>query len=382
MGRGDADNDPGGSALAQPEATPDLPSRGAAAARRADRSIVIIALVVLALVGALLVWALADVLLLVFAGTMLSVFLLGLGGLLSERTPIPEAWSVVIVLLLLAALLGLGGTLLGAEIANQLNELGPRLKDAWETALDQLYRYEWGRMLLMDRLPELAPARGGGWVSRITGVFSTTLGVVASLLIVLFIGLYGAVAPDTYRNGVLRLIPRPGRPRAGAVLDELGATLRWWLIGTFFRMAVVGAATTLGLWLLGMPLALALGLIAFLFDFVPYLGPLLAAIPAVLVALTMGPTQAAWVVLLYLAIQTAENYIVTPLVEQRSVHLPPALAISAQVLFGAMLGAFGVLFATPLTAAGMVLVKMLYIEDQLGEPTDANLRHAGGLRTR
>ena len=186
-------------------------------------------------------------------------------------------------------------------------------------------------------------------------------------MIALFIGLYGAVAPRTYRNGLLLLVPGPCRERSGEVLDAAGAMLRGWLIGAFIKMTIVGVVTTAGLALLGIPLALALGLIAFLFEFIPFLGPILAAVPAVLVALTIGPMEAVHVGLLYLGVQVAESYVLTPLIDQRSVHLPPALAITTQVLLGTLLGALGVVFAIPLTALGMVLVRMLYIEDFLGE---------------
>src|SRR5690554_2599627 len=115
--------------------------------------------------------------------------------------------------------------------------------------------------------------------------------------------------------------------------------------------------------MLDIPLALALGLIAFLFDFVPFVGPILAAAPALLVALATGPNEALYVCLLYLGVQAAESYVISPLIDQRSVHLSPAVAIASQVLLGALLGALGVVFASPLAASGIVLLRDLYVED-------------------
>jgi len=342
-----------------------------AEARRADRSIVAASMVFLVIVAGLLIWTVADVLLVVFAGILGAVFLRGLGDGLAELTGLPAGLSFAIVLATLVALLVLGGVFLGAETASQLDQLGPSLREAWEKTLDNLYRYEWGRMLFSERnLAALFPEKEE-WLARLGGVFTTTIGAVAGLLIALFIGIYGAMSPDIYRRGMLLLVPVRERDRATEVLDAVARTMRWWMLGSFARMAIVGLIVTIGLWLLNIPLALALGLMAFAFDFVPYVGPTLAALPALLVALAVSPIDAFYVLLLYIGVQTAENYIVTPLIDQYSVHLPPALTISGQVLLGALLGALGVVFATPLTAIGMVLVQMLYVEDDLVPETAA-----------
>lgn len=332
-------------------------------ARRADRSIVTVAAVVIVLVVGLLVWAIADVLLLLFAGVLFAVFLSGLTDALRKASGLPEPLSLAAVLLALGAVLGLGGIFLGAELANQLEQLGPRLGEAWGEMLKVLREYAWARTLLSEQNIRAVMANNENWLIHLSGAFSTTLGAVVGLLIVIFIGLYAAAAPHTYRRGLLRLFPPPARDRAANVLDELTDTLRWWLIGTFAKMTMVGVSVTIGLLLLDVPLALALGLIAFVLDFVPYLGPVLAAVPAVLVAIALGPEALLHVALLYLGVQTAENYLVAPLVDERSVQLPPALAIGAQVLFGGLLGALGVVFATPLAASAMVLVNTLYVED-------------------
>lgn len=350
----------------------NLSPRPPALPPRADRSLVILAWVVL--IGAIgfVVWWVADVLLLAFAGILMAVFLHGLRDAVVRLTGLSEGWSLGVVLALLSIFLILVGWFLGAEIISQLDQLVPRLQKAWAEIRKQVSEYEWGRILLANAsFKSLAKDRE--WLTRVTGgLFSSTLGAVASLLVVFFIGLYAAAAPRTYLNGLLRLVPPTGRQRATEVMEAVGSTLHWWLIGTFVKMTVVGLATTVGLILLGMPLAMALGIIAFLLEFVPYAGPIMAAVPALLVALAVSPTQMAYVGLLYLGIQTLEGYIVSPLVDQRSVRLPPALAISSQLLLGfSSLGLLGVFIATPLAAVGVVLVKMLYIEDRLGECTDA-----------
>jgi predicted PurR-regulated permease PerM len=139
--------------------------------------------------------------------------------------------------------------------------------------------------------------------------------------------------------------------------------------------------TGLGLWLVGIPLAWTLGLIAGLLDFVPNIGPLIGFLPAFLLAMAMGPTKALWVAVVYVLVQTIEGYLVTPLVQKRAVDLPPALTITGQLLMGVLAGPLGVLLATPLLAVGMVLVKILYVEETLGDemetPDDRMERDAG-----
>jgi len=181
-------------------------------------------------------------------------------------------------------------------------------------------------------------------------------------------------------------VPLPARPRAREVLAELKRTLGWWLLGRLCSMLVIGTATGVGLRLLGVPLALTLGLIAALLSFVPYIGPILAALPAVLIGLTQGPLQAFHVLLFYVGLQTLESYLFTPLVQRRAIALPPALQLAAQVLAGVLFGVIGLALATPLTAAGQVLVRMIYVEGMLGDRGEVspgagaspNARHDGG----
>jgi predicted PurR-regulated permease PerM len=211
-------------------------------------------------------------------------------------------------------------------------------------------------------------SRRGTIVSGVTGLASTTLGVVMNIVVVVIIVLYLATQPAMYAGGIKRLLPLRSRDRAGEVLGVLDEALGRWLIGRCSLMLVNGGLTAAGLWLLGMPLALTLGLLAGLLNFVPNFGPLIAALPAVLIAFLQGPQHALYVALLYVAVQTMDGYLLTPLVDRRSVELPPVLTIAAQVLLGLLFGFVGLLVASPLAATVLLLVKMLYIEDVLGDP--------------
>jgi len=346
--------------------------------------VVIVAVVVVLLLAA---WYASDVLLLIFGGVLMAVFLRGISDFLARHTPLSPRWSLAIVLLTLTVATILGCWFLAAKFASQFDELSRRLLTAWANVQERLSQYEWGRRLL-----ELAPTGGaatnepgnggnqGAPASPLTGgrdilagaatVVSAGLGALANLVIITFIGIYVAISPALYRDGLLHLIPLPRRPRAAEVLDTVGHTLRWWLIGRVASMTIIGVATTIGLLILGVPLAPALGLIAFVLSFVPYLGPIIAVIPAAAVAFTEDPMSAAYVAGLYLAVETLESYLFAPLIQKWSVDLPPALTIAAQTLMGVLLGLLGIIFATPLTAAAVVIVKMLYVQDVLGDPLD------------
>ena len=138
-------------------------------------------------------------------------------------------------------------------------------------------------------------------------------------------------------------------------------------MGQFLAMLFVGVATTIGLMLIGAPLALVLGLIAALLDFVPIVGPIAAAVPGILLALTAGPSTALYAALVYLVVQQLEGNLITPLVQQKMISLPPVLVLFAVVSAGLLLGIPGVIVATPLALLIMVLVRMLYVQDVLGK---------------
>ena len=314
-----------------------------------------------------LLWAATDLLLLVFAAILVACFLRGSANVLTARTGIPPGWSLAAVILLVLG--GVAGLiwLLAPQVAAQADDLLRGVRHSVQQLGAYITQYEWGRRMLAE-MPGMAElARRGNLLSRVTGIFSSTLGFIANTVLVVFLGVYLAAAPGIYTRGIARLFPKHRRPRIAEVLGIVGETLRRWLVGRAILMVTNGVFTAIGLWLLGIPLALTLGLIAGLLNFIPNIGPLIAGVPAVLIAWTVGPTSALYVLLLYIVLQSLDGYVFTPLVQQRTVALAPALTIVAQVLFGVLAGTMGLLLATPLTAAALVLVKKLYLEDVLGE---------------
>jgi predicted PurR-regulated permease PerM len=319
-------------------------------------------------VSVVLLWYVVEVLLLIFAGTLLAIFLQGLGRWVGRHARLSHGWSLAIVIFTLTAAGGLLIWLLAPDLIEQLGGLSDDLLRSLEGIREKVAHYPWGRSLF-QKIPEPGTFAGslGGMIKKAAGILSTTIGAVSSLIVVVFFGIYLAADPDLYIEGFLRLIPSGRRDRAREVLGAVGHTLHWWLIGRMFDMALVGALTWLGLWLLGVPLALTLGIIAALLTFIPNIGPILSALPAMLLAYGQSQVLVLYVTLLYIAIQTVESYLITPLVQQRTVSLPPALTFAAQIVMGLLLGIPGLILATPFAAAMLVPVKMLYVEDVLGE---------------
>lgn len=315
-----------------------------------------------------LLWYAVDVLLIAFAGLLLGIFLRGLSDLVSSCTALSDGWSLAAVTLTLVLLLVAGGWLLAPDIAAQIDELRTSLPQSMRQLAVRIERYQWGRQLLAQ-LPSADDLLSDKTriLTRFTGVFSSTLGAFANFFIIIALGLYLALEPQLYTSGFIRLVPLARRARVREILAEISHSLRWWLIGQVFSMIIIGLLTALGLWLLGVPLALTLGLLAALLTFMPNLGPLLAVVPAALLALLQSPTRALYVLLLYLGIQAVETYLLTPMLQKRTIALPPAFIIFAQVLLGILLGGLGLVLSVPLTAAAFVLVKTLYVEDTLND---------------
>ncbi len=325
------------------------------------RVLIVVAIGVLVL----FLWRILDVLLLIFGAVLIAVMLRALARPIARHTPLGEGVALAVSGLLIVATLVLAGWLFGAEVQGQAADLIERVPPAWASLQNAL-----GMPQLGDRLADQAgSAVSGGVVSGLAGLAMSVTHALTAGLLLCFGGAFLALDPALYRNGALALIPGTARPRFAAALDASGDALRLWLTGQVVSMAIVGVLTGVGLWLIGLPSALALALLAGLAEFVPLIGPVVAAVPGLLVALSVGPDTALWTLLVYLVVQQVESNMITPLVQRRAVSLPPALTLFAVVAIGTVFGPLGLLLATPLTVVGFVMVKELYIRDTLGEPT-------------
>ena len=199
----------------------------------------------------------------------------------------------------------------------------------------------------------------------------TTVALLA-VIGILFLGLYLSTSPEMYTELFLSFFNGRRRERIAQILDGMVSALRWWMIGQFISMSIVGAITTVGLLIIGAPMAVSLGIIAGLMTFVPYVGAILSAAPAILLAFTKDTHMVFYVILIYLIAHVVEGYIVTPLIQHRLVYLPPALILVTQFLMELFAGVTGVMLATPLMVVAMVLIKELYFgQEWTDEVTEA-----------
>lgn len=216
-------------------------------------------------------------------------------------------------------------------------------------------------------LPETLSGQLGAISRYLFSFLSSTVAVITGILLLLFLSIYIGSNPDLYFRGILHLVPHGARPRAAQVLGAMGMTLRRWLRAQLIAMTVIGIVTTLGLWALDVKAAFALGIIAGLLEFIPLLGPFLSAVPAVAMAFFDSPQKALFVILLYSGIQLMENHLLIPMVMQEGVDLPPVVTLIGLALMGVVFGFLGMLIAVPVLAAVMTAVKLLYVEDVVGD---------------
>lgn len=306
-----------------------------------------------------------KLLLVVFAAILFAVFLNGLATILRDHSAFSYNLSLGVVVFLLIGLIVGAGWLLGPRLAQQGSQMSERIPEAigqLETSLEQ---NQIGRILLSQQQQILTGDTNV--MGRITGLFSTTFGALTYLLVILVTGLFIAVNPWLYIRGVFHLVPQQERRHTWEVFTSMGQALRWWLVGQFAAMTVVGILTTTGLLIAGVPLALTLGLIAGTLSFVPYAGPVLSAVPGILIAMMEGFRLAVYAAFIYIGVQLIESNLITPVIQRHAVLMPPALLIVGQVVMGYLAGAVGLFLATPFLVIAVVAVQILYVEEEIGD---------------
>jgi predicted PurR-regulated permease PerM len=300
-----------------------------------------------------------------FGGILLAVLLSAWSSLLAKHTPLTYGWSLAVVVALILGVVGLGVWLLAAEVIQQVEQLSARMPTIQAEVQAYLSRFGWGRWLLeetdngidSDAATE-SIAAGLTMLSRWSSYF----------LVVIFVGLFGAAHPKLYQDATVTLFPIRHRDKVRQLIDQLGSALRWWLIGQGLAMLLIGVSTLIVMLAFGVPGALVIGLLVGLAGFIPYLGPIIGAIPVAILAALEGPGTLVGVMIAYMAVQTVEGYGLTPLIQQRTVYLPPAFTVFSQILLGMSLGALGFILATPLAAVALVLTRF-YRREILGDPS-------------
>ncbi len=316
-------------------------------------------------VGALVValWLLSEVLLLVFGSVLVAVILRALARPLSTHLGLGDRWALAIVGVALLSAVTAAVLLFGADLSFQMRGMSERLSAVGKMLSERLAIGSFA-----DLLKGVSPATSiGAIVARVFAWSSTLLGGVAGLFLVLFGGIYMAVNPGLYRAGLVKLVPPAVQPNIEAALDDAGEALRRWLGAQVIAMVLVGTLTGIGFWLIGLQSPLALGLIMGLAEFVPVVGPVIGAIPALLLATAQDWQIALWALGIIVAVQQFESNVITPLIVGRTVAVAPAVALFAIVAMGVLFGPLGLLFGFPLALVLDVAVRRLYVLDTLGE---------------
>jgi predicted PurR-regulated permease PerM len=314
--------------------------------------------VLVAILLLIVLWAVREPVLVLFGAVLVAATLRALADPIVRRRWMPARAAVLLVVLLLLALGAVCVLLIGAPLAEQIQALRSALPEAWQSVKAWLQRSSIGSRVLEGVLAlqqrEL-PLQG------LAGFAAGAVAALSSLLLILLIGVYLAMDVRQYRDGLVRLMPAGQRARIGDALDATGKALTRWVLGQGVMMLAIGVAVAIGLSLLGVPMALALGLIAGLLEFVPFFGPIASGALAVLVAFAQGPVQALYVTLLFIVVQQIEGNLLVPLVQRWAVDLPPVISLASVLVFGTLFGALGVILGTPLAVVMMVMVQRLYV---------------------
>ena len=318
---------------------------------------VVVALALLAL--ALLISKLAPVLLLAFAGIVFATVIRAASTPLEKRLHLPSSVAVGIVALAIAALFALFGWFFGRQVMSQTEELW----SAVQAAVGKLREHLPDSPLVRSVFEQAESAASPETMSKVAKGTLTAFGIVVDVALVIFLSIYLALDPAMYRRGLVKLFPKPARARVLAALEESGTALHKWLMGQLFAMLCVGVLTGIGLYLIGVPLAIPLGILIGILDFVPVVGPFFAAIPGVLVAFAQSPQLALYAALVYFGMQFIEGHFILPLAQRWAVSMPPALTLVGIVACGLLFGPLGVLLAMPLIVVTVTLVNKLYVEE-------------------
>lgn len=319
-----------------------------------------------------LIWQSLTVLLMIFAGFLFSLILRWIKDHISRYMRMPPILALILTLIGVILLVGLFLMVFGPVVKEQAVDFVDHAPTYLSRLKDSVRQLPMGDVLIErtespEDLLDEESVRETAVLRRIIGVFSSTFEAITSLLFMLFVSIFLAAQPDVYVNGILRMVPKGRRRRAADVLNRMADALRGWLLGQLFSMTLLGTLVGVGLWLLGIPNAAVLGVFTAFMTFIPNLGPVLAFIPAILVALSEGMVKALYVSIFYLIVQNIEGNFLTPMIQRKFIHVPPVLILSVQVLLMTLIGFLGILLAMPLLACMLVLVQMLYVEDVLGD---------------
>jgi predicted PurR-regulated permease PerM len=310
-----------------------------------------------------LVWYLFDVILIAIAALLISALLeLGADPLMRWlKAPRPVA-LVVSGLVILAVVAG-AAYLFGSRITAEFQDVLQLAASGQSNIVNSIQSSSLGKALLGH------VQQGVTLVGLIPSVFKVSASLIGAVVVAVVAGVFFVAQPNLYLFGLVQLFPPRLHREAKETIVAVGTSLRLWLLGQLIEMVMIGLLSALAAWMIGLPSFLALGLIAGIAEFIPYLGPIISAIPAILVAATQSLHAVIWTIVAYLLIHQAEGHLIMPFIQRYMVFIPPAVILLGIVAIGSLFGVAAIALASPLTVLIFVLVKKLYVRDTLGEET-------------
>jgi predicted PurR-regulated permease PerM len=322
-----------------------------------------VAIVALLVVVILIARVAFNVLLMVLCGTLISVYFHGLGDMIERHTSLSRRWSMVISVAGSFAILGVLLWFMGTKIQNQVSQLSNTLPYTVNTFQAKLAETPIGQKILTY----FSGDNSQKVFATAQSFFSTSFGVLANIYIIFLLGIFFTASPSLYKDGILLLVPEDNKFIARYIMNRISLSLKGWLKAMMLSIVLVAILLTIGLSVMGIPVALVLALMAGFLRIIPNFGSLAAMIPGVLLALTVSTNTAIIVTLMYIVTQTIVSNIVTPLIQKKMINLPPALTIISQIIMGTLSGALGIIMAVPLLAILIILIDELYVKKMEGK---------------
>ena len=304
---------------------------------------------------------LAQPLLLIFAGIVLASMLDGGTRLLGRVLPIGRGWRLAIVTVAVVAFIVWVFYFAGTELTGQAE----RLREVITAQVNKVLA--WGNGLGIVQGGAGVQQLGGqimGSLGRLGSAVSSALGVLASTVMILVIGIFIAVEPRLYQRGVAWMLPLGSRERFYSTAENMGFTLRRLMAGRLVGMAVEGIGTWILLALGGVPMAALLGILTGLLAFIPNIGAIVSGVLIVLAGFSVSVNAGLWAIAVYFIVQTVDGYLIVPYVARKTVDLAPALVLGAQLLFGALFGLMGLMLADPIVAMIKVALEQKSRDDE------------------
>jgi predicted PurR-regulated permease PerM len=317
-----------------------------------------VAIVALLVVVILIAKVAFNVLLMVLAGTLISVYFHGMGDVIQRNTNLNRRISMFISVVGSFIVIALLLWFMGTKIQNQIAILNDTLPNTINNAKLKLAETPSG----LKVLKYLSGENSEKLFNTAQRFFSTSFGVLGNVYVIVLLGIFLTASPNVYKDGILKIFPKEKKLLAQTVIERISHDLKGWLKATVLAMVMITILITIGLTIMGIPVALVLGLITGILKLIPNFGSLVAMIPGVLLALTFSTNTAIITALIYIVSQTLVSSIVTPLIQERIIKLPPALTIVSQVIMGTLSGALGVILAVPLLVIVIILIDELYVK--------------------